>query len=172
MGPKILTVDDSKTIRMIVARAFKPFACEILEASDGVEGLAVVSRQKPDIIILDYTMPVMDGTEMLGRLKSTPELRSIPVIMLTAEAGRENVLRIAKLGVKDYLVKPFKVVDGQIVCDGPRAHLYYTGRRGGLQEFRAQGGRDVRAGREFGGVLPHGLSGPRLAGPGVRGAGR
>jgi two-component system cell cycle response regulator len=108
MGPKILTVDDSKTIRMIVARAFKTFACEILEASDGVEGLAIVSREKPDIILLDYTMPVMDGFEMLNKLKADPESRSIPVVMLTAEAGRENVLKIARLGVRDYLVKPFK----------------------------------------------------------------
>jgi two-component system cell cycle response regulator len=108
MGPKILTVDDSKTIRMIVARAFKSFACEILEASDGVEGLAIVNREKPDIILLDYTMPVMDGFEMLNKLKADPEARSIPVVMLTAEAGRENVLKIARLGVRDYLVKPFK----------------------------------------------------------------
>lgn len=108
MGPKILTVDDSKTIRMIVARAFRPFACEILEAADGVEGLAVVKREKPDIIILDFTMPIMDGVEMLTKLKSDAEARTIPVVMLTAESGRENVLRIAKLGVRDYLIKPFK----------------------------------------------------------------
>ena len=108
MGPKILTVDDSKTIRMIVTRAFKGFACEIFEATDGVEGLTVAQRERPDIILLDLTMPVMDGAEMLGKLKSDPDLRSIPVVMLTAESGRENVLRIAKLGVRDYLVKPFK----------------------------------------------------------------
>lgn len=108
MGPKILTVDDSKTIRMIVARAFRTFACEILEAADGVEGLAMVNRERPDIILLDYTMPVMDGFEMLNRLKADPDTRNIPVVMLTAEAGRDNVLKIARLGVRDYLVKPFK----------------------------------------------------------------
>ena len=108
MGPKILTVDDSKTIRLIVTRAFKSFACEIFEAADGVEGLTIAQREQPDIIILDLTMPVMDGVEMLTKLKSDPGLRSIPVVMLTAESGRENVLRIAKLGVRDYLIKPFK----------------------------------------------------------------
>jgi two-component system, cell cycle response regulator len=108
MGPKILTVDDSRTIRMIVARAFKTFACEIFEAADGMEGLTTAQRERPDIIILDLTMPVMDGVEMLTKLKADPELRAIPVVMLTAEAGRENVLRIAKLGVRDYLIKPFK----------------------------------------------------------------
>jgi two-component system cell cycle response regulator len=108
MGPKILTVDDSKTIRLIVARAFKTFACEIFEAADGVEGLTVAQRERPDIIILDLTMPIMDGVEMLTKLKADAELRSIPVVMLTAESGRENVLRIARLGVRDYLIKPFK----------------------------------------------------------------
>jgi two-component system, cell cycle response regulator len=108
MGTKILTVDDSKTIRLIVARAFKTFDVEILEGANGVEGLAVANREKPDIIILDFTMPVMDGLEMLSKLKSSPELKSIPVVMLTAEAGRENVTKIAKMGVRDYLVKPFK----------------------------------------------------------------
>jgi two-component system cell cycle response regulator len=108
MGPKILTVDDSRTIRMIVTRAFRSFACEILEASDGVEGMTVAQRERPDIILLDLTMPVMDGVEMLTRLRANPELRSTPVVMLTAESGRENVLRIAKLGVRDYVIKPFK----------------------------------------------------------------
>jgi two-component system, cell cycle response regulator len=108
MGPKILTVDDSKTIRLIVARAFKSFACEIFEAADGVEGLTMAQRERPDIIILDLTMPIMDGVEMLTKLKADADLRSTPVVMLTAESGRENVLRIAKLGVRDYLIKPFK----------------------------------------------------------------
>lgn len=108
MKPKILTVDDSKTIRLIVMKAFKTFDCDVFEAANGVEGLAVASREQPDIIILDLTMPIMDGAEMLSKLKTNPDLRNIPVIMLTAEAGRENVLKIAKLGVRDYLVKPFK----------------------------------------------------------------
>jgi two-component system, cell cycle response regulator len=113
MGPKILTVDDSKTIRLIIGKAFKPYDCEVFEACNGVEGLAVAAREKPDIIILDITMPVMDGYETLTKLKSDPELKGIPVIMLTAEAGRDNVLKIAKQGVRDYMIKPFK--EGLIV---------------------------------------------------------
>ncbi len=108
MSVKILTVDDSKTIRLIVAKAFKPFDCVVHEANNGVVGLAVASREKPDIILLDYTMPVMDGFEVLARLRSDPDLKATPVIMLTAEAGRETVVKIAKLGVRDYLIKPFK----------------------------------------------------------------
>ena len=70
MSIKILTVDDSKTIRLIVTKAFKSFDCTILEAANGVVGLAIASREKPDVILLDYTMPVMDGLEVLARLRS------------------------------------------------------------------------------------------------------
>ncbi|MEO6006213.1 MAG: response regulator [Opitutus sp.] len=108
MRYKILTVDDSKTVRIIVRKAFKTFDCEILEAGNGVEGLALAAKETPDLILLDVTMPVMDGVEMLTKLKSDPALKGIPVMMLTAEGGRDNVLKIAKIGVRDYLVKPFK----------------------------------------------------------------
>ena len=108
MALKILSVDDSRTIRLIVGKAFKPYECEMLEASNGEEGLVAAAREKPDLIILDVTMPVMDGVTMLTRLKADEALKGIPVIMLTAESGRENVLQIARLGVRDYLVKPFK----------------------------------------------------------------
>ncbi len=110
---KILSVDDSKTIRMIVKRTFAPFDCTVLEACNGEEGLATATAEKPDLIVLDITMPVMDGVTMLGKLKESPDIKSIPVIMLTAESGRENVAFIAKLGVRDYLVKPFK--DDQLI---------------------------------------------------------
>src|SRR4051812_48834487 len=108
MRYKILTVDDSKTVRIIVRKAFKTYDCEILEAGNGVEGLALAAKENPDLILLDVTMPVMDGVEMLTKLKSDPALKSIPVMMLTAEGGRDHVLKIAKIGVRDYLVKPFK----------------------------------------------------------------
>jgi len=113
MALKILSVDDSRTIRLIVGKAFKPYECEMVEATNGEEGLAAAAREKPDLIILDVTMPVMDGVTMLTMLKADDALKGIPVIMLTAESGRENVLHIAKLGVRDYLVKPFK--DDQLI---------------------------------------------------------
>lgn len=113
MPTKILSVDDSKTIRMIVKRTLNPYDATVLEACNGEEGLATAAAEKPDLIILDITMPVMDGVTMLTKLKETPELAHIPVIMLTAESGRENVAYIARLGVRDYLVKPFQ--DAQLI---------------------------------------------------------
>lgn len=108
MRLKILTVDDSKAVRMIVKRAFRSYNCDILEAANGVEGLAVASKEGPDLVLLDVTMPVMDGVEMLTKMKADPLLKPIPIVMLTAEAGKDNVLKIAKIGVRDYIVKPFK----------------------------------------------------------------
>lgn len=108
MSVKVLAVDDSKTIRMIVKKAFSSFDVELFEAENGAEGLTVAIREKPNLIVLDITMPVMNGVEMLSRLKADPNLKSIPVIMLTAESGKDNVLNIVKMGVANYMVKPFK----------------------------------------------------------------
>ncbi len=120
MSVKILSVDDSKMVRLLVSRAFKNFDCQMFEAANGQDGLAVAAREKPSIILLDFTMPVMDGMEMLTALKGQEDLKSIPVVMLTAERSPDVVAQFAKLGVRDYLVKPFKeqeVVDrvGRIV---------------------------------------------------------
>ena len=125
MALKVLTVDDSKTIRMIVKKAFQPYNCEVVEAENGGEGLAAATKEKPDLIILDITMPVMTGIEMLDRLKSDAGLKNIPVIMLTAESGKDNVVNIVQKGIKDYMVKPFKGEDllervGKIMSIEPR----------------------------------------------------
>ena len=129
MRYKILSVDDSKTVRIIIKKAFKLYDCDILEGANGVEGLALATKETPDIILLDVTMPVMDGVEMLTKLKADPALKGIPVIMLTAEGGKEHVLKIAKIGVRDYIVKPFKeellvqkvgrIIDLKPITDAP-----------------------------------------------------
>ena len=108
MTSKILAVDDSRTIRTIVKKAFRPYDCELFEAENGVEGLAITARENPNLIVLDITMPVMNGIEMLEKLKAEPSLKDIPIIMLTAESSKNNVMQVLKMGVKDYMVKPFK----------------------------------------------------------------
>mgnify|MGYP006289855785 CR=1 FL=1 len=108
MPIKILTVDDSKLIRTIVKKALKPYDCELFEAENGVEGLNLTLNHNPDIIILDVTMPVMTGMEMISKLKSDPATKDIPVLMLTAEAGKEIVMEILKKGAAGYMLKPFK----------------------------------------------------------------
>jgi|LauGreDrversion4_2_1035121.scaffolds.fasta_scaffold124341_1 two-component system cell cycle response regulator len=124
--PKILSVDDSRMIHTLINKGFTPYDVQMVFASNGAEGLEVADREMPDVILLDVTMPVMDGIECLAKLKATPKLKDIPVIMLTAEAGKENVLKIAKMGVRDYIVKPFTeagVIDrvGRIVDLKPKS---------------------------------------------------
>jgi CheY-like chemotaxis protein len=70
--------------------------------------LAAAEEIRPDLIVLDITMPVMNGIEMLTRLKASDELKDTPVIMLSAESGKDHVVQIVKMGVKDYIVKPFR----------------------------------------------------------------
>jgi two-component system cell cycle response regulator len=108
MSLKILSVDDSRTIRLILAKAFRPYDVVLLESTNGEEGLAAAAREKPDLILLDITMPVMDGITMLGKLKEDKALKAIPVIMLTAEAEREKIVNLARMGARGYVVKPFK----------------------------------------------------------------
>ena len=108
MPPKILMVDDSRTFRLLVRKVFESFECELFEAENGKEGLEIAAREKPDLIILDVTMPVMNGEEMLKRLKKSDDLKDIPVIMLTAESEQAKVLEFAKIGIKDYMIKPLE----------------------------------------------------------------
>src|SRR5689334_5922247 len=107
MPIKILTVDDSLTIRLVIMQAFQSFDCVISEAINGEEGLAMARNERPDLIHLDLNMPTMDGIAMLKILRADPELKAIPVIMLTAESDRESVFLITRLGVSDYILKPF-----------------------------------------------------------------
>ncbi len=125
MTPRILSVDDSQTVRMALARLLRPFVCELDEAANGEEGLARARQQKPDLIILDCNMPVMDGLTMLRQLREEPELRRTPVIILTAQSGPENIATVARLGVRDYVTKPFRDADlllkiGRIISLVPR----------------------------------------------------
>jgi two-component system cell cycle response regulator len=103
---KLLTIDDSKTIRLILARAFKEYDCALIEASNGEEGLKAAAEHKPDLIILDITMPQMDGIQMLTLLREKGD--NTPVVMLTAEGGSTSVQRAGHLGVSDYISKPFQ----------------------------------------------------------------
>jgi len=87
MRCRILVVDDSRTVRRIVRRALAGRSCEILEAVNGAEGLDLAARVQPDLILLDCTMPVMAGPEMLARLQADPRLRAVPLLLLTPAAG-------------------------------------------------------------------------------------
>lgn len=106
-GVKILTVDDSKAIRLLVKKTFQGYDCEVLEAGDGKEAIDMVQQEKPDLIVMDITMPEMSGTEALKILRSMEVSRQTPVIMLTAMASPQVAMEVALLGVNDVIPKPF-----------------------------------------------------------------
>ena len=107
MSKKVLTIDDSKTLRMMVGKHLSPFGVQMLQAENGAQGIERAREDSPDVILLDYNMPVMDGYHTLVELKTDPQLRSIPVIMLTTETVKDKVMKLVNLGLKDYIAKPF-----------------------------------------------------------------
>ena len=108
MSYKILTVDDSKMVRMNVTKSFLPYSCEIFEAGNGADGLATAAAILPDLIFLDITMADMNGLVVLEKLREIEALQATPVIMLTAESGNNSIERADRLKVAGYIAKPFK----------------------------------------------------------------
>ena len=104
--PRILTVDDSSTIRSIITKQMTDLGFEVDHAEDGQQGLAKLEEISVDLILLDVTMPVMDGPTMLSALRERGD--KTPVIMLTSESKRSIVSGAVKLGIEDYILKPFK----------------------------------------------------------------
>ena len=104
--PTILTVDDSRAVRTIVSKQVKDLGFEVVEAEDGIQGLAKLAECQFDLVILDVTMPNMDGPTMLGKMREASNLT--PVIMLTSESKRSIIAGAMKSGITDYILKPFK----------------------------------------------------------------
>jgi len=104
--PKVLTVDDSRAVRMLVSKNAKEMGLEVDEAEDGQQGLSKVAEESYDLIVLDVTMPVLDGPGMLQELRARGD--KTPVLMLTSESKRSIVASLMKMGIEDYILKPFK----------------------------------------------------------------
>jgi two-component system, cell cycle response regulator len=107
MGKKVLTIDDSQTVRTIIAKHLSQFPVQVFGAENGEVGVAQARENLPDLILLDYNMPVMDGYHTLVELRSDPRLKPIPVVMVTTETAKETVVKLLKLGLNDYIAKPF-----------------------------------------------------------------
>ncbi len=105
---KILVVDDFATMRKMLKNMLKELGyTEIAEAEDGNKALETLKKEKVDLVISDWNMPNMDGLSLLKAIRSDPELKDIAVLMVTAEAKKENVIEAVKAGVNNYVVKPF-----------------------------------------------------------------
>lgn len=103
---RVLAVDDSRAVRSIVVRQLAEWGVEADEAEDGIKGLEKLDEVLYDLVLLDVTMPEMDGPTMLAKMREAGN--TTPVLMLTSEAKRSIVGEVMKLGIEDYILKPFK----------------------------------------------------------------
>ena len=105
---RILVVDDFSTMRRIVKNILKQIGFENLdEAEDGKQAFSKLKAEKFDFLVSDWNMPNMTGIELLQAVRADADLKSLPVLMVTAETEKEKVLEAVQSGVNNYIVKPF-----------------------------------------------------------------
>jgi len=106
---KLLIVDDSSVIRKIIKITANLLQMEAIEAQDGKEALKILSEKYNEIylVLLDWNMPEMSGYDVLVEIKNNPQYRHIPVMMVTTEGQKSNIVAAVKAGAANYLTKPF-----------------------------------------------------------------
>ena len=106
---KIITIDDSSTMRRIIKNTLSRigYGEDILEAENGKQALDILSKNKVDLIITDWNMPIMDGLTFVKLIRSKREWNDTPIIMVTTESAKEDIIEALKAGVNNYIVKPF-----------------------------------------------------------------
>ncbi|MEA2108053.1 MAG: chemotaxis response regulator CheY [Pseudomonadota bacterium] len=105
---KILVVDDFSTMRRIIKNILRQLGfTNVQEADDGVTAWPKIQSEPFDLIVTDWNMPKMSGLELLKAIRGDEDLKDLPVLMVTAEALKENIIEAVKAGVSNYIVKPF-----------------------------------------------------------------
>jgi DNA-binding response OmpR family regulator len=104
---KILVAEDSDTVRRVVAARLTADGHDVLEAADGEQALTLARSGHPDLLVLDKTMPKVDGFEVIRALREDPLTAALPILMLTDRTGEQDVLGGLRLGVEEYMPKPF-----------------------------------------------------------------
>jgi CheY-like chemotaxis protein len=107
--PRLLYIEDNEMNRDMLSRRLQRRGFEILIARDGGQGLAMATAEKPDLILMDMSLPVMDGWEATRRLKAVPETQAIPIIALTAHAMADDREKAIEAGADDYDTKPIEL---------------------------------------------------------------
>lgn len=102
---RILIAEDDQALSKVLQIKFKQVGYEPLQALNGEETLEVLKKEKPDLLLLDIMMPIKSGFEVLEEMKNDPELKKIPVIIISNLGQEEDIKRAEEYGVKDYIVK-------------------------------------------------------------------
>ena len=126
MAEKILAVDDEVDILQLIEMTLISDGFEVITASNGIEALEKARIHMPDLILLDLMMPEMDGFEVIENLKQAPEMRDIPVVMLTARAQAHERIEGLSAGADDYIVKPFELEELRLRIESILAHTRKT----------------------------------------------
>ncbi len=104
---RILIVEDSPTMRQLLAFALRPISgSRIVEATDGLDGLKKAQQEQFDLAIVDINMPVMDGLKLISILKEDSKTASMPIVIISTESGTDILDKAKALGVDDYITKP------------------------------------------------------------------
>jgi len=118
---KILVVEDNSFMLQLLESRLKANNYEVITAANGLEGLDKARKENPDLILLDISMPDLDGFETAAKLKDSSETRSIPIIFVTAKGEEEDIFKaITELGSEFYIIKPFKP---EVLLDGIKKAL-------------------------------------------------
>lgn len=106
---KALVVDDSKAVRMILSKTLRGLGYEVREAANGIEALAIIAEEKTavSLVLSDWNMPVMNGLELLKRLRKDPKCSSLVIIMVTSETELDQMSLALEAGANEYVMKPF-----------------------------------------------------------------
>lgn len=108
---KILIVDDFSTMRRIIKNLLRDLGfTNTFEADDGNTALPMLKDGNFEFVVTDWNMPIMQGIDLLKEIRKDPKLKHLPVLMVTAEAKREQIIEAAQAGVNGYIVKPFTAV--------------------------------------------------------------
>lgn len=108
MSAKILVVDDSVSVRQQVRVTLEQQGFDVVEACDGLEGVATIAGGNIDCVVCDVNMPNMNGIEMIKKVKSDPTNEALPILMLTTEGAKELIMQAKAAGASGWIVKPFK----------------------------------------------------------------
>jgi len=104
---RILVIDDDPDIRALLSTYFQGNGHQVIQAEDGAHGIGMAAQRRPDVVILDVDMPVLDGHSTLHVMKNDPKMSGIPIVVLTSHTNTETRERFRRAGCADFLGKPF-----------------------------------------------------------------